>query len=90
MILLSHRLKIEEDFLNWCHEHMAAVIPTTMISWLQAKNLLNQRNIEIYLGLVTLYPRCGGTLSTVREHNGRKYRHCYACHSEFYEDDESV
>ena len=27
--------------------------------------------------------RCGGVLSTTREHNGRKYRHCYACHFEF-------
>lgn len=29
--------------------------------------------------------RCGGTLSEIREHNGRKYRHCYACHFEFEE-----
>ena len=28
---------------------------------------------------------CGGPLSEIREHNGRKYRHCYACHMEFYE-----
>ena len=27
---------------------------------------------------------CGGPLSSIREHNGRKYRHCYACHFEFY------
>lgn len=30
--------------------------------------------------------RCGGALSTTREHNGRRYRHCYSCHSEFYEE----
>ena len=29
---------------------------------------------------------CGGPLSETREHNGKKYRHCYACHMEFYED----
>ena len=28
-------------------------------------------------------PSCGGVLSDVREHNGKKYRHCYACHFEF-------
>lgn len=28
-------------------------------------------------------PRCGGALSETREHNGKKYRHCYACHFEF-------
>ena len=33
---------------------------------------------------------CGGPLSEIREHNGKKYRHCYACHSEFYEDDKPV
>ena len=27
--------------------------------------------------------RCGGTLSEIREHNGKKYRHCYSCHFEF-------
>lgn len=32
-------------------------------------------------------PRCHGPLSTTREHNGRKYRHCYACHSEFFEEE---
>ena len=31
--------------------------------------------------------RCGGALSEIREHNGRKYRHCYACHSEFFEEE---
>lgn len=29
--------------------------------------------------------RCGGALSEIREHNGKKYRHCYACHAEFFE-----
>lgn len=27
---------------------------------------------------------CGGALSEIREHNGRKYRHCYSCHAEFF------
>lgn len=27
-------------------------------------------------------PLCGGTLSEVRESNGKKYRHCYSCHME--------
>ena len=27
---------------------------------------------------------CVGPLSTIREHNGRKYRHCYYCHGEFF------
>ena len=31
-------------------------------------------------------PRCGGALSTTREHKGRKYRHCYSCHGEFFLD----
>lgn len=30
--------------------------------------------------------RCGGALSTTRVHNGRRYRHCYSCHFEFYEE----
>lgn len=28
-------------------------------------------------------PSCGGILSEVREHNGKRYRHCYSCHFEF-------
>lgn len=28
--------------------------------------------------------RCGGALSEIREHKGRKYRHCYSCHGEFF------
>ena len=28
-------------------------------------------------------PICSGRLSGVRWHNGRPYRHCYACHMEF-------
>lgn len=31
-------------------------------------------------------PLCGGILSEVREHNGMKYRHCYACHFEYEEE----
>ncbi len=31
-------------------------------------------------------PSCGGILSEIREHNGKKYRHCYACHFEFEEE----
>ena len=31
-----------------------------------------------------LCERCGGPLSEVREHKGRKYRHCYSCHGEFF------
>lgn len=31
-------------------------------------------------------PNCGGILSDAREYNGRKYRHCYACHFEFVEE----
>ena len=30
--------------------------------------------------------RFGGALSTTREHNGKKYRHCFACHFEFFEE----
>lgn len=29
---------------------------------------------------------CGGTLSEVRMHNGRRLQHCYSCHFEFYLD----
>lgn len=32
-------------------------------------------------------PFCGGTLSEIREHNGKKYRHCYSCHFEFEEEE---
>ena len=28
--------------------------------------------------------RCGGPLSEIRYHNGKPYRHCFACHFEFY------
>lgn len=31
-------------------------------------------------------PLCGGILSDIREHNGKKYRHCYACHFEYEEE----
>ena len=31
-------------------------------------------------------PHCGGWLSDVREHEGKRYRHCYACHSELFEE----
>lgn len=31
-------------------------------------------------------PLCGGILSEIREHNGEKYRHCYACHFEYEEE----
>ena len=34
-----------------------------------------------------LCERCGGPLSEVREHNGKRYRHCYSCHSEFFEEE---
>jgi L-asparaginase II len=27
---------------------------------------------------------CGGILSPIREHKGKKYRHCYSCHGEFF------
>ena len=30
--------------------------------------------------------KCGGILSEVREHNDKKYRHCYACHFEYEEE----
>lgn len=30
-------------------------------------------------------PLCGGILSDVREHDGIRYRHCFACHFEFKE-----
>jgi len=29
---------------------------------------------------------CGGTLSEIRVHNGRRLQHCYSCHFEFYLD----
>lgn len=32
-------------------------------------------------------PYCGGALSEIREHKGKKYRHCYACHFEFFEEE---
>lgn len=32
-------------------------------------------------------PKCGGILSEIRVHDGKAYRHCYACHFEFPEND---
>ena len=32
-------------------------------------------------------PSCKGVLSEIRYHNGRKLRHCYSCHLNFYEED---
>lgn len=29
---------------------------------------------------------CGGALSGTRIHNGRRYRHCFSCHFEYYEE----
>ena len=29
-------------------------------------------------------PFCGGTLSEIREQGGKRLRHCYACHFEFF------
>lgn len=29
-------------------------------------------------------PFCAGDLSEPRQHNGRKLRHCFSCHFEFY------
>lgn len=37
--------------------------------------------------LPMLCPYCGGALSELRDHNGRKHRHCYSCHFEFYEEE---
>lgn len=34
-------------------------------------------------------PSCGGVLSEIREHEGKRYRHCYACHFEFEEEDKA-
>lgn len=31
--------------------------------------------------------RCGGRLSEVRYHDGKPYRHCFACHFEFYSEE---
>ena len=33
-------------------------------------------------------PICGGILSEIREYNGIKYRHCYACHMEVRNEEE--
>lgn len=34
--------------------------------------------------------RCGGPLSEIRYHRGRKYRHCYSCHFDFYFTEEAI
>ena len=31
-------------------------------------------------------PFCGGKLSAIREHDGKRYRHCYSCHFDQYEE----
>lgn len=30
-------------------------------------------------------PYCSGSLSEIREHKEKQYRHCFACHMEFEE-----
>lgn len=40
---------------------------------------------SVITGKLIPCPSCGGILSEVREYNGIKYRHCYACHFEFEE-----
>lgn len=32
---------------------------------------------------------CGGALSEIRTHKGRRYRHCFSCHFETYEEDDA-
>lgn len=34
-------------------------------------------------------PNCGGALSELRFHRGKAYRHCYSCHFEFYDKEET-
>ena len=42
----------------------------------------NCENLRLWKPIPCKY--CNGPLSEIREHNGRRYRHCYACHSEFF------
>lgn len=35
-------------------------------------------------------PFCGGALSEIRLHDGKKYRHCYSCHFDFYFTEETI
>lgn len=39
------------------------------------------RRLSLQVGVC---PRCKTNMSDILDHNGRKYRHCYSCHSDFY------
>lgn len=48
------------------------------LKWLEAECLEYANPVKC--------PKCGDSVSGVREHNGKKYRHCYSCHFEFPEE----
>lgn len=39
------------------------------------------RRLSLQVGVC---PRCKTNMSDILDHKGRKYRHCYSCHSDFY------
>ena len=47
-----------------------------------ARNHCHCENLRLWTPIPC--PVCGGVLSTIREHKGKKYRHCYSCHGEFF------
>jgi hypothetical protein len=66
-----------------------------MGDWKSCENCRDQECYEAQAGLFTeitcecwepIRCRCGGALSEIREHNGKRYRHCYSCHFEFEEE----
>lgn len=59
-------------FCNNCNNYKRCIIEKTFPKV--------KENCECWTPMLC---RCGGSLSTIREHNGNKYRHCYACHFEF-------
>ena len=42
----------------------------------------------LYLWQPIPCPHCGGILSEIRVHKGKKLRHCYSCNFDFYEESE--
>ena len=90
-----------EVFANWIENHIDTVISASeegcvMIDWKSCDNCAfacgyvqklfksSQKDIcEFWKPIKCKY--CGGVLSEIRQHNGKSYRHCYACHFEFEE-----
>ena len=84
--LIDDGVLFEEVFKVWGIEYDASDCNTLM-------ELINDTPAVIPASTgkpVLRCKRCGGVLSETRYHNGKALRHCYSCHSEFYEEVEVV